>query len=391
MQATVTPQSDMSPAKHVLLITRNSAWRDAVGRASAGLAYVDVIDEPVEAIRKLMAVSSRYSHVLLDMAIGAKWLPVVSGLTVGEAESETALIRLGGSGTDLAQGPTLGELNSETLARAMSATARDPAATLRPLSHLEITGALRDGYIGCRFQPIVRIADSQLTGFEVLARFDHPVRGTLPPSLFVAQMEGTGLSLQLADAVFHSCLSTIDTAFLMANDLFVSINLPLDALLLPETLERIEARRAHSGLPAHHVLIELTESRPVYDFPTLKATLDRWWAIGYRIAIDDIGPDVVNQAVLFDMPFQTVKLDKKIVLRSRTDALAQRYLQRTVAKAKAHSLSVIAEGIEDRVMWDRMAALGVDQAQGFMIARGLPAAALPVWLDIWNQHLATLR
>ena len=88
------------------------------------------------------------------------------------------------------------------------------------------------------------------------------------------------------------------------------------------------------------------------------------------------------------MPFHTVKLDKGIVLRSRADPLARRYLQRTVSNAQSNSLSIIAEGIEDETLWQHMANLGVDHAQGFLIARALPAAALPVWLDLWNGHAA---
>ena len=82
-----------------------------------------------------------------------------------------------------------------------------------------------------------------------------------------------------------------------------------------------------------------------------------------------------------------VKLDMGIVLRSRENPLAQRYLQRTIANAQARSLAVIAEGIEDAPLWIGMRDLGVDYAQGFLIARSMPATALAGWLRDWDARL----
>ncbi len=134
------------------------------------------------------------------------------------------------------------------------------------------------------------------------------------------------------------------------------------------------------------MLIELTESRPVVDLPGLSAAMDRWRAAGYRVAIDDMGPEMMNQIELFDLPFSVVKLDKHVVLRSEHDPLARSYLQRTVDNAHARSLSVIAEGIENEAMWRRMLELGVEHAQGFLIGRAMPANALPSWLSAWSAQ-----
>lgn len=99
-----------------------------------------------------------------------------------------------------------------------------------------------------------------------------------------------------------------------------------------------------------------------------------------------MGPEMMNQLNLFDLPFNVVKLDKQVVLKSENDPLARNYLTRTVAQAKSRALEVIAEGIENEAMWDRMRDMGVEYAQGFLIARALPANALPVWLEAWcNQ------
>ena len=119
-----------------------------------------------------------------------------------------------------------------------------------------------------------------------------------------------------------------------------------------------------------------------------KSVAKTFLASGYRVAIDDMGPEMVNQLDLFDLPFNMVKLDKQVVLRSETDLLARSYLQRTVNNARGRSLSVIAEGIENEAMWNRMRDLGVEYAQGFLIARAMPAAALPSWLEAWSSQTA---
>ena len=95
----------------------------------------------------------------------------------------------------------------------------------------------------------------------------------------------------------------------------------------------------------------------------------------------------MNQINLFDLPFNVVKLDKQVVLKSQTDPLARNYLKRTIGNAKSRSLEVIAEGIENEAMWIRMNELGVEYAQGFLVARALPASALPIWLNAWSNQM----
>ena len=186
-------------------------------------------------------------------------------------------------------------------------------------------------------------------------------------------------------------MTSVDPALLQQRRLFLSLNIPLDVLLSADAMGRIDTLRRSRGIPTEHLLIELTESKPVSDLAGLEAALHAWRNAGYRIAIDDMGPEMMNQRELFDLPFNVVKLDKQIVLRSETDAIARSYLQRTVDSARTRSLSVIAEGIENAAMWTHMRDIGVEHAQGFLIARALPASALPAWLDAWSAQLALPR
>jgi EAL domain-containing protein (putative c-di-GMP-specific phosphodiesterase class I) len=108
---------------------------------------------------------------------------------------------------------------------------------------------------------------------------------------------------------------------------------------------------------------------------------------GYGVAIDDVGPGVRDHRALLDLDFSALKLDKDLVRGSRDSAGTQEFLLRAVAAARAARLLLIAEGVEDEDVWDRMHRIGVDEAQGYLIARPLPAEAVAGWHQAWcAQH-----
>ncbi len=130
--------------------------------------------------------------------------------------------------------------------------------------------------------------------------------------------------------------------------------------------------------------IELTESRPVEDFAALGRSLERLRTLGYRISIDDVGPAVKNLDKLLMLPFTGLKLDKSIVRLIGSPGPGSLVAPLVLDQARARGLTVVAEGVETRDMWEKLRALGVQEAQGYYIARPLPAAAVPVWLEAWR-------
>lgn len=241
------------------------------------------------------------------------------------------------------------------------------------------------GMIGTRYQPIVRIADRTVAGFEVLARLEGAAGRLLLPDDFVPDIERAGLAAQFTDLVTARAFAELDAALLAAQGMFLAINLPLDVLLLvPEALDRMEARRRAAGIAAGLVTVELTESRPVSDLPGLAVAMERWRRAGYRLAVDDIGPGIANHQALLRLPFDAAKLDKQTVLAATQDGTGRAFLDDVVASAHASGLGVIAEGVEDAACWEAMRAAGVDQIQGFLVARPLCALDLPGWLEAWQ-------
>ncbi len=248
----------------------------------------------------------------------------------------------------------------------------------------ELRDALAAGHVHNHYQPVVRIADRQPLGLEVLARLDHPQRGTLAPGQFVPQIEDAGLAFQLAQAVVRRAFADWDGAALERLDLWLALNFPLDVLLLPETLTWLDERRRAAGIPVERLGIELTESRPVVNAEDLGRAVTALRQAGYTLVIDDVGPGVRDADQLLGLGFSVLKLDMGLVHASRDDPAMAARLDTIVAAAHAAGLLVVAEGVEDAATWQRMQAASVEQAQGFLIARPMAADAVADWHRAWR-------
>lgn len=253
----------------------------------------------------------------------------------------------------------------------------------------ELQAALAGTGLAARYQPMVRVCDRRPVSLEVLARLDHPRHGVLAPKHFVPQMEDAGLARRLTESV--AALSFCDyRRHLGGLGLTLALNFPLDVLLDRAAVTTLDAQRESAGIAAAQVLVELTESRPLdardaAEVAAFGAAMRRLRALGYGLAIDDVGPDTTNLRVLFGFGFTALKLDRAVVEDSGASPAANRFLRETVAAARAADLAVIAEGIEDEAGWQRMQELGVDQMQGYLISRPLPASAVGAWLQQWRE------
>lgn len=265
---------------------------------------------------------------------------------------------------------------------------RGPRAADLPVPMTELQEALANERIVARYQPVVRMADRQPIGLEVLARLDHPQRGVLAPDLFIPQLEDAGLAWPLTQAVVRRAFADWGGGRLRALGLSLALNFPLDVLLMPEALSWLDAQCAKAGISPASITIELTESRPVARLDELRAAVSRLRASGYQLAIDDVGPDVRDHRLLLDLAFSILKLDKDLVRGSATSDSASAFLTQSIAAARAAGLTIIAEGIEDESVWARMAALGIDQAQGYLIARPLTAPDVLTWHAEWCSRNA---
>jgi EAL domain-containing protein (putative c-di-GMP-specific phosphodiesterase class I) len=263
-------------------------------------------------------------------------------------------------------------------------TLRPNSLPTEPLHETDLHAALSGAQIHALYQPIVRMHDRCAVGVEALARLNHPAHGTLSPHQFVPHMERAGLARPLTEAVVRRIFADWGPDVLDTLNLTLSVNFPLDVLLVPEALNWLECMRQQAGIPAARIIIELTESQPLSRLTEL-ATAAHWLRdIGYGLAIDDVGPDIRDHGALLALPFTMLKLDKEVVREAAVTPAARLFLAGAVAAARDAGLVVTAEGVEDEACWRRMNKLGVEFAQGFLVGRPVSAEAMPGWHRKWN-------
>lgn len=382
--ATASPLPPL--ALNLVLVTRDPHWTSAVSGAASDLG-IDGLStcDARSALARLSGSRDHYSHLLVQPDSADGLIAALADVTSGAAGSETTMLVLGN-----ARGipPGIGIIpsaNRHSIRMALSSPPHSQATQEGAMLPSELRDALTAKMIETRYQPIVSLADGAPFAVEALARLIHPVLGTLSPDRFVPQMEDAGLAAQLTEIASGKAFADMTGPFLRDLGLRVTVNFPLDVILARASLDRLEEQRVASGIAPERIIVELTESRPADDLPMLRASLDWLRSRGYKIAIDDVGPAVPRLTPLLDLPFTAIKLDMSLVRQVEDNAEVKAFLAQTTARAHARDMAVVAEGVETVELWRAMKQIGVDAAQGFLVARPLPAAAVPIWLAAWND------
>jgi len=246
---------------------------------------------------------------------------------------------------------------------------------------LALREALSSGALGVAYQPKVAARDGQVCGVEALARWTHPALGEVGPAEFVPLAEASGLMGPLTATVLRQSLTACREWQRVAPDVGVSVNVSADTVLDAGFVTEVAGLLADARVPANLLTLELTESVLLQD-PTLASErMAELRALGLRLAVDDFGTGYSSLTYLRGLPVDEVKIDKGFV-----DGLASDASDRVVVKAVvdiAHTLDlrVVAEGTEHDEQLQVLRALGVDEVQGFLHARPMPAAEVSSWLQ----------
>jgi EAL domain-containing protein (putative c-di-GMP-specific phosphodiesterase class I) len=227
------------------------------------------------------------------------------------------------------------------------------------------------------YQPIVRLADLRPAYVEILARAEAG-DGTVGSDAVIHAMSGADRSMHLTTCIMRTALAEYKAFQFGESGLSIAFNLPLDAMLHPQLMARIEAVRARSGLPAHSIRFELTEQQPVRNLAAAGAAIAALRNARYGLALDDITPETPHLRELMALPIRAVKLDKSVV--NSTAQGDHEFIRDIIARANAYGQTVIAEGIETTELCERMRLLGVTHGQGFLFAHPLSAADLQKFL-----------
>ena len=255
-----------------------------------------------------------------------------------------------------------------------------------------LRAAIKRGELVLHYQPKVEPRTGRLAWVEALVRWSHApfdpasaaaggAPGLLLPDEFIPLAEQTGLIGPLTRWVLDTALRQVGAWGRAGLPLGVEVNLSAWDLRDPGLPPAIAELLATHGVAPARLRLELTEGTLMVDAARTLAVLSRIAAMGVGIAVDDFGTGYSSLAYLKRLPVTELKIDKGFVLTMATDETDAAIVASTISLGHSLGLRVTAEGVEDRVTWERLAALGCDLAQGYYVSPPLPPAALARWLE----------
>jgi diguanylate cyclase (GGDEF)-like protein len=255
----------------------------------------------------------------------------------------------------------------------------------------DLARALEEGEVEAHFQPKVDLRNARVIGVEALVRWNHPERGLIAPGEFLDLAEAGGHMRALTERVIEFSTRAAGDWWHSGLGLQLSVNLAGSLFSEPEWRidEFVKRALARTGLPGKALQFEVTEDALMTDSETASEVLTRLSDLGATIAIDDFGTGHSSLGRLKSLPIDELKIDRSFV-RDLTDEEDKTIVRSTIHLAHQMGLQVVAEGVETEEAWRQLRSMGCERAQGFLIAKPLPAREVPAWLASWNQQARQL-
>jgi diguanylate cyclase (GGDEF)-like protein/PAS domain S-box-containing protein len=259
----------------------------------------------------------------------------------------------------------------------------EPAMHERVLERLELRGdlerALEREEFEIYYQPVVRLADGQVSGVEALLRWRHPTRGLVPPDEFIPFAEETGLIIPIGRWVLHEGCRQAK----LLRDRFsgplkpptISINLSVKQLFHSDIISDVISALHGSGLEPHALTLEITESVMMTDIEQAVRRLTELRGLGVRLAMDDFGTGYSSLSYLSRFPLDILKMDRSL-LAAGASPVTSGLASAVLGLGETFALEVVAEGIEYSEQSATLKDLGCELGQGFYFARPMTADAL---------------
>lgn len=240
----------------------------------------------------------------------------------------------------------------------------------RAIIEADLRAAIENGDVEAYFQPVMSLSDSTITGFEALARWNHPTRGLLAPELFIPIAEDLGLIDKLSYGILRSgCIASRD----WPPHTTLAINISPMQLKDPWLSARLLAILTEHGFSPSRLIVEVTENAIIEDIPLVANVFSSLQNAGIRIALDDFGKGYSSLNHLRQLRFDHLKIDSSFVLSM--DASESRKIVSAIAGlGKALGMPVTAEGVENEASAQTLRSLGCEQAQGYLFGRPVTAS-----------------
>jgi diguanylate cyclase (GGDEF)-like protein len=253
----------------------------------------------------------------------------------------------------------------------------------------DIAKAINNREFILHYQPKVNMKTGEIIGVEALIRWQHPERGLLSPINFLPLIENHTLSIEIGEWVINESLTQIAKWKKQGLNLEVSVN--IDALQLQEQnfSDRLAILlAAHPDVEPSYLQLEVLETSALGDIMNASEVMKKCIESGVTFAIDDFGTGYSSLTYLRRLPANLIKIDQTFVCDMLVDPEDKAIVEGVVALAKSFNRKVIAEGVETIAHGSALLEIGCELAQGYGIARPMPADDIPEWATSWQPDIA---
>jgi diguanylate cyclase (GGDEF)-like protein/PAS domain S-box-containing protein len=264
--------------------------------------------------------------------------------------------------------------------------AQEEAIKTQQVGVERIRCALSEHELVLYYQPKVNMRTGRVTGAEALIRWMHPQRGLLAPGAFLPVIEGQPVSIEVGEWVVATALAQMGTWRALGLSLPVSVNTSAYELQQEAFAQRLgELLAACPGVPPSWLQLEVLETSALEDMGKVGLVMGSCHIMGVSFALDDFGTGYSSLTYLKRLPAETLKIDQSFVRDMLDDPGDLAIVNGVVGLAKSFGREVIAEGVETQAHGNALLALGCELAQGYGIARPMPADQVPQWVANWHQ------
>ena len=239
----------------------------------------------------------------------------------------------------------------------------------------DLRKALDNGELSVHFQPLVDLNTHALLGSEALARWEHPVRGFVPPDTFILIAEETGLIIPIGYWILEQACQQAKAWIeeFDALDFVMSVNLSGKQLQKDDVVERVRNILEATGLPASSLKLEITESVLMEDREDVILKMWQLKDLGLQLALDDFGTGYSSLSTLRSFPIDTLKIDRAFISRIGEEEEAMPIIEAILALAKTMHMNVTGEGVETQGQAEIIRNLGCQTGQGYLYDKPLSA------------------
>jgi diguanylate cyclase (GGDEF)-like protein/PAS domain S-box-containing protein len=264
-------------------------------------------------------------------------------------------------------------------------TEQDNAVMTQWQSISNVISALKKQQFILHYQPKVCMRTGEVIGAEALIRWQHPVNGLIPPMKFLPVIEGHAISLKLGEWVIETALKQIIKWQIIGLNISISVNISAYQLQQRNFTARLAALlAAYPEVDPNKFELEILETSALHDISQVSETMGKCHELGVRFALDDFGTGYSSLTYLKRLPAYLIKIDQSFVRDMLQDADDLAIVEGVVSLTRTFQRKVIAEGVETVAHGLALLRLGCELAQGYGIAKPMPASEIPEWVCNWK-------